>query len=173
MWIDVKIPYEPNNRLDIAYNRAIENTTAKWVLLLDQDVFLCNPLWYKMCLNAVKQLNNNGTGLISCMTNGPVQKKIQRVDGVTSADINEHIGISKQIFQRFGSTLEEIHVPITGFFMLVKRQVWEQVKFEKVRQGVGKIDRDFSQRLLDAGFSIYLMKGLYIYHRRGLRKIKF
>lgn len=173
MWIDVKIPYEPKNRLDIAYNRAMENTTAEWVLLLDQDVFLCNPHWYKICLMAIEKLKDENVGLISCMTNGPVQKKIQRIDGKVTNNIDYHIKISIQVFHKHKLTLEKINVPITGFFMLIKRSVWEKIKFNKVQKGVGKIDRNFSQRVLDVGYNIYLMRGLYVYHRRGLRKLKF
>jgi GT2 family glycosyltransferase len=173
MWIDVRIPYEPKNRLDVAYNRAMENTTAEWVLLLDQDVFLCNPLWYKICLKTIEKLKGENVGLISCMTNGPVQKKIQRADGINSDKIDEHINKSREIFRKYGLNLQKINVPITGFFMLVNKTVWENVKFEKIKCGVGKIDRVFSQRVLDAGYSIYLMNGLYVYHRRGLRKLKF
>ena len=70
MWIDVKIPYEPDDKLAEAYNRAMVNTTAPWVLLLDHDVFLAlNPHWYEMCLEVVERVDND-VGMITCVTNG-------------------------------------------------------------------------------------------------------
>ena len=173
MWIDVKIPYEPRRQLASAYNRAMETAGSDWVLLLDQDVFLCNPYWYAMCLNAVGQLEEKNAGLIVCTTNGMRQKLLQRGSSTDSDNIETHISISRSAYLQHGFALQEIHSTITGFFMLVNRDVWKKVPFKNVHRGVGKIDVYFSQRLLEAGFSIWLMTGLYIYHRRGLRKLKW
>lgn len=172
MWIDVKIPYEPNNKLADAYNRAMENTTAPWVLLLDQDVFLCNPHWYTICLQVIEKLKNTDVGLISCMTSGPKQKKIQKVECDDTDSINYHIDIAERQYRKHGLFAKEINTPITGFFMLVKKEAWEKVKFVNQGSGVNNIDTDFSWRMLDQ-YSTYLIPGLYIYHRRGLRKLKW
>ena len=43
MWIDVRIPYDENNHLAAAYNRALKESSAAWILFLDHDVFLLNP----------------------------------------------------------------------------------------------------------------------------------
>lgn len=173
MWIDVKIPYEPGRKLAYAYNRAMETSKAEWVLLLDHDVFLCNPYWYDICLRAIEKLNDTDAGLIVCMTSGPRQKLLQRVSLVQPSSIEESIILAKTIYDQYGAKLKPVTTTVTGFFMLVKRQVWEKVMFVKQRRGVGRVDIDFSKRLLERGFTIWLMMGLYVYHRRGMRKLKW
>ena len=174
MWIEVKIPYEPGRKLANAYNRAMKTARSRWVLLLDQDVFLCNPRWYQMCLNAIAQVDKGiKAGLIVCMTGGSKQKVLQRVSSVDSSDIDYHISLARSLYQQYGNELKEIDTTITGFFMLVRRQAWKKVQFHAMGSGVGGVDIDFSKRLLEAGFTIWLMTGLYVYHRRGLRKLKF
>jgi len=173
MWIEVKIPYEPKRKLAFAYNRAMISSVTQWVLLLDQDVFLCNPLWYKMCLDAIKQLKGTKAGLVACVTSGPRQKSLQKASSIESDNIEDHISIAQQVYQEHRNELIQVHIPVTGFFMLIKRQAWKKVKFQAMNRGVGGVDIDFSKRLLEAGYSIWLMKGLYVYHRRGLRKLRF
>jgi len=176
MWIDVKIPYEPRKRLADAYNRSMENTTAEWVLLLDQDVFVsCNPLWYLICLDAVKALANTKAGLVLCMTSGSRQKSLQRVSLTDTDQIEDHIDIARKVYKEHGNKIERFpSTIITGFFMLVRRTAWQQIKFNQVVKGrVGGIDVDFSSRLVEAGYNIYILPGLYVYHRRGIRKLDF
>ena len=39
-------------------------------------------------------------------------------------------------------------------------------------KGINNIDADFGTRLLGRGYHVYLMPGLYIYHRRGMKHLK-
>jgi GT2 family glycosyltransferase len=172
MWIDVKIPYEPEKRLANAYNRAMENTTAEWVLLLDHDVSLVNPLWYDMCLKGIQNVEGKNAGLITCVTSGKTRSP-QQIEKENSSNIEDHIEIALKQYQSYRTIVKENNMTITGFFMLIRKSAWEQIKFRHSKNGIDKIDIDFSKRLLEAGFTIWVMPGLYVYHRRGFRNIKF
>ncbi len=176
-WIDVRIPFSPEGNLAYAYNWAMESSLANWILLLDQDVFMCNPDWYHICLDATKKLKNTNAGLITCVTNGihKANKTPQKADIIEKSDrINKHIEVAQTLYAKYGNELKKIEWEyITGFFMLVRKCAWEQVKFKQLTEGdLGKIDWDFSTRLLKHNFEMYVLPGLYVYHRRGLRKIK-
>ncbi len=176
-WIDVRIPYAPDKNLAHAYNWTMENSLAQWVLLLDQDVFLCNPDWYNICLETTERLKSTNAGLITCVTNGvhSANETPQKADIIEKSDrINTHIKVAQTLHDRYGNEFRKIDWEhITGFFMLVNKRVWQEVEFRQLTEGdLNKIDWDFSTRLLEHGFEIYLLPGLYVYHRRGLRKIR-
>ena len=166
MWIDVRIPYEPGNHLADAYNRAMENTTAEWVLLLDQDLFLTNPKWYNMSLYAIEQLKDTKVGVITCRCNSKQLANVQD-------SISYQIRVAQRYYSKEKDNLQKIENQITGFFMLVKKEVWKTVPFRDVGRGCDKIDLDFSQRIMDNGFEIYRINGLYLYHRRNMRTMKW
>ena len=174
-WIDVKIPYEPECQLAHAYNRAMETTTAPWVLLLDQDIFFCNPNWYQMCLDVIGQLQESRVGLITCVTNGihRANKTTQKAERIVRSDcIEKHVEVAKYLYRKYKTQVRKIDWrKITGFFMLIKKEVWKEIKFQDQGAGLGYVDWDFSTRLLRAGYEIYLVPGLYVYHRRGLRGV--
>lgn len=172
MWVDVKIPYEPDHRLAYAYNRAVSETTAPWVLILDQDVFLCNPHWYDMCLGAIEQAPD--AGLITCVMNG-CSDRPQRPDCEISksTDLSVHEKLAREVYEKHNTNLIEINDSrVAGYFMLVNRKVWEQIKFEP-KKGPYSVDNYYCERLLKSGYKIYLMPGLYVYHRRGMRKLNW
>jgi GT2 family glycosyltransferase len=172
MWIEAKIPYEPGKKLAYAYNRAMDTSSADWVLLLDQDVSLVNPLWYDICLSAVTKLNKTDAGLIVCRTSGKA-RGVQQISLENSSDLEHQIFLAHELYKKEGNSLEQISIEPTGYFMLVRKSVWAKVKFNDMGHGCDKVDLDFASRLMDNGFTIWLLKGLYVYHRRNLRRLKF
>jgi glycosyltransferase involved in cell wall biosynthesis len=165
LWIDVQIPYEPNKKLAYAYNRAMENTTAEWVLFLDHDLFICNPHWYQMCLTAIEVLKGKDVGWITARCNRiacPPQRVKPPED---SDDIKYHIGIAKQLYQKFGNQLTKTDALLSGFFILTSKAAWWRAGgFKDVGKGISQIDNDYSRRIMEAGFEQYVMDGLYFYH---------
>ncbi len=163
-WIDVKIPYEPGAQLGLAYNRAMRETTAPWVLFLDHDLFCCNPHWYDMCLEAINRVGDQA-GAITCMTNhigNPAQKCN---DAPHSNDLFDHIRYAKKRFQEYRYTTARIRGPLCGFFILTNRKVWEKVGgFSESRPGLNGVDNDYSLAFNRGGYNLYGMPGLYYYH---------
>ena len=170
MWIEVKIPYEPRRALAFAYNRAMETAQSEWVLLLDHDVFLAlNPHWYEMCLAVIEGLEGTKAALVTCMTGGTQRRQAQRVP-LVSNDFETHQAKAIDLWEKYGCELEKAKGPITGFFMLVKKDAWKKILFADQRRGINNVDTDFCERLLKKGYEIYVMKGLYVFHKRKIRK---
>jgi GT2 family glycosyltransferase len=165
LWIDVKIPYEPGKQLAHAYNRAMESTTAEWVLFLDQDLFCCNPNWYAMCLNAIQQLEGQKVGWISCKTNRIVCKAQLHKLSTDPDDIDFHIRIARDLYKEHGNKIVEVRSRFSGFFILTNKTAWKSIGgFRHQNKGLSKVDGDYSDRLRKAGFKHYIMPGLYYYH---------
>lgn len=174
MWIDVRIPYELSNQLAKAYNRALKESSAEWILFLDHDVFLCNPKWYEMCLLAIGQLKRDArAACITCVCGGERHKRTMAAKGTPSDNIEHHIRESIIHYQHYKVKLEQIQEYAAGFFMLVNRKHAQDIGgFVQQDHSINNIDIDFGNRLLAAGYHIYLMRGLYIYHRRGMKHLK-
>jgi hypothetical protein len=175
--IEVKIPYGLNMDLAGAYNKAVESSNADWVLLLDHDIFLsCNPHWFDMCMQAIGSVNHK-VGLITCVSNPRHNKNkgSQWADiTVNSPNIEDHVQAAYDLYKRHGMTLRRVNThKVAGFFMLVKKKIWERIKFRSVGKGVDLIDWDYCERLLKYGYQIYEMPGLYVYHKRDVRKLNW
>lgn len=174
-WIDVRVPYEPHRKLDRAYDRAVRESRAEWVLLLDHDVFLCNPYWYLICLKAVNMIHcDPRAALITCVTNGVhrANRTPQRADKAPNGmDLACHIAEAHRLYAEQGDKVVCVNWPrITGFFMLLRRSTVVHDGVEFTRGTTGKIDWNLGTQLRSKGFSIWLLPGLYVYHNRGMIK---
>jgi GT2 family glycosyltransferase len=164
-YIHVSIPYFKGN-LAKAYNTIIEKTDAEWFLFLDHDVFLgTNNLWYSMCIDAIKQLEKEKVGWITCKTNR-IGCRRQLHNEEPSDDILKHILIAKKLYKKYGNQVSQIgKTKLSGFFILTNKTAWKAVGgFRHMGKGMSKIDNDYSVRLRQAGFGLYILEGLYIYH---------
>lgn len=179
-YIETKIPYGLNGDISGAYNMAMAATNAEWVVLLDQDVFLCNPFWYQICLDAINTTPLN-TGMITCMCN-PLHGADKRTSEVAqqaeieirSTNIEEHIKVAEKLYAKYGSTVQAVtDYKLAGYFMLVKKEIWDAVRFKSIGTGVLGTDWNFAKMLLSLGYKIYRVPGLYVYHRRGLRSLNW
>ena len=165
LWIDTKIAYEPKRKLAEAYNRAMEATTAEWVLFLDQDVTILNPHWYEMCLHAIRTLGTQA-GWITAVCNrigSKVQKAYLEED---TNDIIQHIKKAEAVYRCHGRSVIKIkRGNFSGFFILTNKKAWEACgKFQDVGLGMSGIDVDYCKRLRRTGYDTYLMPGLYFFH---------
>lgn len=173
MWIDVQIPYEPNRKIANAYNRALERGVSNWVLFLDHDVFLCNPYWYEMCLRAVRYLRKDPqAAMVTCYAGGQRLKRVLK-KGEPLDSIAEHITIAEHLYKEHGNALEKVESSVPGFFMLLNREIAREIRFIQKERSINNVDKIFCQRLLAANYHIYRMKGLYIYHRRGMKHLQW
>ena len=170
MRIDVKIPYEPGD-LAFAYNRAMEESYAKWILLLDHDVFLsANKYWYEILQQGINQLEElDRVGLITCVKSGAIKGTPQCSDiytGKDEHDMKKHVKIARILYENYGNLLKPVDTyRIGGLFMLVNKEVWRRIKFRTVKSNdIRYIDWDFTKRILKNDYKIYVMPGLYIYH---------
>jgi len=182
IFIDVKIPWEPNKRLGYAINRAMD-TVEDNVLILDHDVFLSlNPHWYQICQNAIDTLKDKKWGWITCITNQigcPIQKadySIEKGDFNYSKeydknDMNKHFELAEMLYNKNKGKIEDItkiaeRWKLSGMFILTNKKAYDDVKKEHGFPNDKFIgwDNYYNDRLLQLGYSLHLMKDLYVYH---------
>ena len=174
MYIEVKIPFEENSQLALAYNRALSEGTSEWVLFLDHDVFLsCNPRWYEMCVKAIESLKDDPkAACIGCIAGGEIHKG-KDTSPLRSDSIEFHIRKALEAYRVHGTALVRREKHVTGFFLLVNRKIATEIGFvQQVPGVVSNIDIDFGTRVLASGYHNYLMPGLYVYHRRQTWKLR-
>jgi len=160
--LDVRIPYLPNKELGRAYNDAME-TVRSWVMFIDSDVFLrTQPKWYDICMEAIRRVGHDA-GFITCVTNR-IGCPAQRCgDAPKSDDIAEHIAYAEKRFQKYGySTVEIPRVRPSGMLFITHKAAWQ--KAGKFPSGFLGVDNRYAGAVKNAGYKVYLMEGLYVYH---------
>jgi GT2 family glycosyltransferase len=174
MYIDVRIPWEPGKQLGAACNRMFK-TVEDWGLILDWDILLLNIDWYDLCIEAIKKVEHDA-GLISCLTNRiacPSQKYISPESNLD--DIGAQMALSKTIQKNnSGKILDVTNLPhkLSGMFFLTRRKVWDEVGGVPDNKFLG-MDNYYHDRVKAAGYHIYVMQDLYIFHnyrRQWLQK---
>ena len=159
-YIEIFIPYEPCKQLGMAYNRAMD-CAEDWVLLLDHDTFLCNPNWYEMCINAIIRVGHKA-GWISAVTNRAANGSQKAPGAPDNENLVEHMSFAEMLYNRHGTELVEAANPeFTGFFILTHKKAWlDAYGFDYEFH----VDGRYAKRLVEAGYKMYVMPGLYLYH---------
>ena len=175
MHIDVKIPFDEKSSLAAAYNRALEESQTDWVLFLDHDVFLANPHWYSMCLEAIRIVGETDplAACITCVGGGQRHHRLVKSGVKINDSIEYHIEQSRIAYAKHGNALQQSYEGAAGFFLLINRKIAKEIGFRQSRPGnINGVDAWFGNKLLKSGYHIYVMNGLYVYHRRGMKHIK-
>lgn len=165
--IDCRIPFEPGGQLGADYNRIMNETVYEWVLFVDHDIFLAsNPHWYLLCQKAIE--NYPGAGLFTCWTNNLGRTMQRDPHSPQGHDLQDHIEHARSMFETYQYSCTQID-KASGMFLLISKNAWTKVGgFPGV--GIFKEDWDFSRRLTRAGFPIYRIDGLYVYHLRDRKR---
>jgi len=161
------IPYIPNGMVGRAYNKTMEKIDD-WVIFYDHDVLLgTNPYWYDICFNAIQQIGHIG-GWFSCYTNriGCRLQKAPNVDRKTD-DIKYHREYARQLYKNnFGKIKDVTKVRgsrFSGMFILTHKKAWQDAGgFSE--NGFFGVDVRYYTALKHAGYRVFIMQDLYVYH---------
>ncbi len=134
-----------------------------WGCLMDLDTFLPVSDVGHQLEEIIKKYPD--VGLFTAITNR-VGLKEQCYGGNIDNDPNilnwKRVAVQLQQTKRL--ELRDINHPISGYFMLVKKSVWKKVGMFPEVGKILAIDNSFSKRILDAGYEIKLMEGVFIFH---------
>lgn len=161
--IPVCTPYSSDKNLGRAYNRMIQQlTNFGFVCVIDYDVMFLTP----DAISLIERYTHAfpQTGVFTCYTNRlHPQSDGQLFAGVCSENdsIRHHIDLAEKARKDF--TVSEINHPIGGFLMVIRTKVWQEIKFNENKKCLG-VDNDFTKRVLDAGYKILRMNGVYVWH---------
>lgn len=166
MYIDIRIPWEPNKKLGLAYTRIIESIND-WVLILDSDVLPClTNSWYDKCLNAIETLGH-AAGWISAVTNRigcPLQKHIE-TDNYQGDNLDIHRTIAEVLSeQKKGQIVDVTNSgrPLSGFFILSHKEALQSIG--KLPEKFLGLDNWICDRLREHGYRLFILPDLYVYH---------
>lgn len=184
--IDVRIPYEPGRKLAAAYNRAMRESVAEWVLFLDWDLFNCNPYWYDCCVSAIEQCGEKA-GWITCVANR-IGSNSQKAGLFMPKDdpppvcntIERHMFYSQKMHRKYNTVDKDGHLikahvqrfkgALSGFFILTSKTAWEAAGGFDERSGrLLGVDNRYSRAICQAGYQLWGMPGLYFYHLYRLK----
>ena len=101
-------------------------------------------------------------GMFTCVTNrvghlGQCYKNMLS----SNHDIIHHKRIASTLQLKYKSKVIKIKTPISGHLMIIQKKVWLKYKFSK---GLLGVDNYISGKLQSAGYPVYLMKGVYMFH---------
>lgn len=179
--ISVCIPYKPGRQLAKAYNEAMDTAATEWVLMLDWDLFNCNPYWYDCCVSAIEQVGHEA-GWITCVTNrigGNSQKAkffMDEDDPPPACDnIARHMAYARRLHRKYNvmngnAELVKVDVrrfkgALSGFFILTSKTAWKAAGgFNENRKRLMGVDNFYSRDVSKAGYRLMGMPGLYFYH---------
>lgn len=177
--IEVRVPYKPGRKLGEAYNEAMDSSRAEWVLLLDWDLFNCNPHWYDLCVDAIRQYGHEA-GWITCVTNsigGQSQKaKNYGAEPPAGHDLVDHMRYGKMLHRKYNTMdpctghvvktdVRRFKGALSGFFILTSKSAWRDAGgFDESTGRLLGIDNRYSRAVCQAGYRLMGMPGLYFYH---------
>ncbi len=165
MKIEAKLLYSPDGNLGNAYRQGVMTSSAKWVLMLDHDVIILHPNWHKVCEEAIDK--NPLAGLFTCYAS-MIGSKTQQAAGTpeNTLPVSCHRQFAKTLFSANGFGVTNITKPshkVSGFFMLIKKEAF---MIAGVSDGFFGVDWDLKDRIVDCGYKVYRMNGVYCYHLR-------
>lgn len=158
------IPFSIEANIGREYNCIMKSCSCNWVGFADHDIFLANPHWYKMFVDAISVLGDKA-GFIGCVTNR-IGSQLQKVVAEKNNDIKYHKTLAERIYKENGNAVQDVtdsqFCPSALMFVTPKKAWYETGGFRE--NGLVGVDTDYVNKLKAKGYKIYLLKGLYVYH---------
>ena len=181
------IPYAPEDQsrnLGWAYNRfmSLLPDDDDWACFLDHDAMFTTRGWYSQIVQLTQAYPR--TGCFTAMTNrvgNPAQihgfdrsrlrEGVERVPSIFETlershnhhDLMRHREIGAELMRTAYADVEVLGPddPMSGVVMVVRKQVWNTLKFV---DGFLGVDRAFHEACNRKGLDVILMRGVYVYH---------
>jgi GT2 family glycosyltransferase len=172
---------KPGRDLGWAYNREMLRTPddSDWVCLLDADTMPTTKIDFRDILEAAIAAEPEA-GAFLAVTNrlSRTCSAWQMINELPDNDFNilHHLEAGKERTQRFGAELQDVtnidvnssYAPLSGFAFVVQKATWRAMGGFLEGRGMYGIDWDAHRRIRATGKRIYLLKGWYVFHGRGL-----
>ena len=180
--IDIRMLWEPGGNLGAEYNRCFKESPHDWLLFVDPDVLLLNPVYYLVMQEVIRR--NPDTGVFTCFANSiggrwqktpgkpAIEAPLMRHDGSKRDD--SHLGFAQRWWDKFQYQCTELKPESYedcpgGFLMLISRKTWDTVG--GFTNGM-HVDRRFYWNCVVNKIPIMRIDGLYCYHARDRRAKK-
>jgi GT2 family glycosyltransferase len=155
-------PWSFEKDLGDAYNHycSLIPNPDDWICVTDHDTLFLLPTTIPRIKKYIELYPN--TGIFTCYTNRVGSKKQCYGHELSeNPNILYHRDIAKKLEDTQEFNIAHIAGTISGFLMVFKKSTWEYLRF---RNGILKVDTDFSIKALRHNFTISLMKSVYVFH---------
>src|SRR5262245_44490542 len=132
-----------------------------WACFIDHDAMFTTRDWYTQIARIVAR--HRDAGCFTAMTNRVANRAQVHGGQLTNHDIARHRRIGARLKQRFDADvvpLDERHL-MSGVVILTRKGVWKEIGFASGFLGV---DTEYHRDCLRKGYTVYLMRGVYVYH---------
>lgn len=138
-------------------------TDEDWWVFRDGDTMFLTEDWGNHIRDIINQVPD--AGIITCYSNRIGKNHGQRFRGTIDPDPNiiNHRKVALKNRKINGRNVTQLNNWITGVMMAVRKATWKQVPFPEDHL-VLNVDKYFSRSILEAGFPIYRMDGMYLFH---------
>lgn len=135
-----------------------------WVAVMDWDCMLLAHEQIEKIYEYVKLFPDAGMFVARSNRSGSAaQRPNQLVKSFSNeCDIIVH-HYTSQSFVSLRNSVKELDHHISGYFMLISKKTWNEVRFSEEKSILG-VDRDYAKRLIESGRKIYLMNNIYVWH---------
>lgn len=161
-------PFALDKNLGKAYNKEFLHVAPEdYVCLRDHDTLFLLPDTINHIYGYVK--NYPEIDIFTCYANrNHISLTQQLLIGVSeNTDIKYHIYVA-QMQTRYLYSVTEIKGNIAGFFMLISKRLWDEVKFTEYMKCFG-VDFAYCAALRQKKKKIFRMDGIYIWHTYRLQ----
>jgi len=158
-------PYSSSKRLGHAYNAfvSIVPRPTDFACLTDADAVFTIPNYGDLIEQAVNE--NPDARLFTAKTNRiGCSWQLDR-NAPTGDDMRQHRDYGRRLAGSHGAAVLIVPreaVPGSGFFILVRKDLWSEVRFKET--GILAVDNDFFKRAVRMGETILQLQGIYLYH---------
>lgn len=157
------IAYDQEKDLGRAYDRIMERLADEdWACFLDHDAMFTTRRWYAQLVKAIEARPN--AGAFTAVTNR-IGCRYQLADvSQKNHDVLYHRKQGQRLLRRHGTRLVDVtdEEPLSGVVICIAKKVWK--KIGGFASGFFGVDNQLHWDLRRAGYRIYLLPGLYVYH---------
>ena len=160
------IPFDTSKNIGKSYNEAFKGlNSSDYICFVDGDsIFLDSHFGAKIQRIIDENPNINAA---TCMTNRvSCMWQIYNTANWFNDNMLDHNRFTNECWDNFGTSVIDVTDKqlMSGVMILLKKETWEKIGgFNEV--GMLGIDNDFHKRLINANEKLWLMQGIYIYHK--------
>lgn len=135
-----------------------------WIIFLDHDAIWTTDKWYQQIQAAID--TKDKVGMFTCMTNRVMNtEQLYRRKISENHDMSYHRKVGADLYKAHGSNYYHLTKgsPVSGVVMIVNCGIMKKIKFRELDSPLG-VDNYAHFDLVDAGYKVGLLKGLYVYH---------
>lgn len=166
------MPYSPTKDIADSYNEGVVGLKDDdYICFVDGDTIFLDAAFGSKIQAVIDEHNIEAA---TCYTNR-VGCYWQVYDSSMwwEDDLTKHNEVTKEVWDKYGTEVKDVtnEQLMSGHFMLIKKSLWDRMGKLTTRGMLG-VDNEIHQRIKDAGATLYLMKGIYIYHKYRFGEIQ-